>query len=69
MAVKCGLSEYESDAIKMDKVSVKETYANLIKWRHAFAHEGRSMTTLEEVIASLPIAEKVILALDHAMDQ
>ena len=53
----------------MDKVSVKETYANLIKWRHAFAHEGRSMTTLEEVIASLPIAEKVILALDHAMDQ
>ncbi len=46
---------------------MKETYANILTWRHKFAHEGVMLTTLEEVTAAYPVAKGVIEALDCAM--
>lgn len=62
------LSDEERSVLASDKVSVRETYANVLKWRHAFAHEGKKLTTLEEVTAAYPYARRVITVLDKAMN-
>jgi hypothetical protein len=46
---------------------MKGAYANILTWRHKFAHEGIMLTTLEEVTAAYPTAKRVIEALDSAM--
>ena len=61
------LVEEEVKIMKTKRVSLKETYVNLIKWRHTFAHEGLCLTTLEEVTEAFPIAKVVIFKLDEAM--
>lgn len=61
------LQKEEQNVLASDKVSVKETYANILKWRHAFVHEGKKLTTLEEITAAYPYARRVITILDTAM--
>ncbi|HRK63685.1 MAG TPA: HEPN domain-containing protein [Terricaulis sp.] len=62
------LNAEEQSVLASDKVSVRETYANVLKWRHAFAHEGKKLTTLEEISAAYPYARRVITVLDNAMN-
>lgn len=61
------LSAREAAVLAANQVSMKETYANILTWRHKFAHEGVMLTTLEEVTAAYPVAKGVIEALDSAM--
>lgn len=61
------LSDKESEILLKDRLSMKTTYANLLKWRHAFAHEGKKLATLDEVANSYEIAKQVILVTDAAL--
>lgn len=61
------LKQEEQAILASHKVSMTEAYTNLVKWRHAFAHEGKKLATLEEVKKALPLAKKVIHILDDAM--
>lgn len=40
--------------------SVKNSYANMLRWRHNFAHAGTRSSTLEEVRKSHLLAKRVI---------
>lgn len=64
--LKC-LSVEEAAVFAASQVSMKGAYANILTWRHKFAHEGVMLTTLEEVTAAYPSAKQVIRALDCAM--
>ena len=64
--LKC-LSANEVTVLAASQVSMKGAYANILTWRHKFAHEGVMLTTLEEVTAAYPAAKHVIQALDSAM--
>ena len=61
------LNEEEGKSLRDSKISIKETYGNLLQWRHAFAHEGDRLTTLEEVSKAFPTAKIVIFTLDKSM--
>jgi hypothetical protein len=61
------LDDAENEFLQQNRVSLKETYSNLLKWRHAFAHEGKKLASLEEAVAALPLSKKVIFVLDSAM--
>jgi hypothetical protein len=64
--LKC-LNAQEAQVLAASQVSMKGAYANILTWRHKFAHEGVMLTTLEEVTAAYPTAKRVIEALDSAM--
>lgn len=61
------IAEKEEELLKNRKLSMKTTYANLLKWRHAFAHEGKKLATLEEVAESYSVAKEVIFITDNAL--
>lgn len=61
------LNAEEASVLASDRVSLRDTWANLLKWRHAFAHEGVKLTTLEEVTVAYPIARRLVIVLDNAM--
>lgn len=61
------IGEKEDEVLKNQKLSMKTTYANLLKWRHAFAHEGKKLATLEEVAASYVVAKEIIFITDTAL--
>jgi hypothetical protein len=61
------LNTQEEIILASSQVSMKSTYANILTWRHKFAHEGIMLTTLEEITAAYPTAKCVIEALDRAM--
>jgi hypothetical protein len=42
------------------KTSVKESYANILRWRHAFAHSGQRASTLDEVRRTHAFAKRII---------
>ncbi|MDO9474886.1 MAG: hypothetical protein Q7J28_17720 [Caulobacter sp.] len=61
------LKAQEAAILAASQVSMKNTYANILTWRHKYAHEGVMLTTLEEITAAYPTAKRVIEALDNAM--
>ncbi|MBL0937162.1 MAG: hypothetical protein IBJ07_20675 [Rhizobiaceae bacterium] len=61
------LKEKERKLLMEEQRSLRETYANLIKWRHAFAHEGKKLATLDEVTQAYPVAREIIYITDSAM--
>lgn len=63
------LESTELRCLRTDSVSVKESYANLLTWRNAFAHEGviPSSATYEEVKRSYLFGKKLIECLAATM--
>lgn len=61
------LDDKENDYLRTHGVSIKESYSNLLKWRHAFAHEGKKLATLEEVVSCKDISRHVIFIIDETM--
>lgn len=61
------IADEETVVFKNEKVSLKKTYENLLTWRHAFAHEGKKLATLEEVSKAFPVAKRIIFKVDEAM--
>jgi hypothetical protein len=61
------MDEEERRILVSNRASMKEAYSNLLKWRHAFAHEGKKLSTLEEVTAAMPLAKRIIVLLDQTM--
>jgi hypothetical protein len=57
----------EKEILHIERQSIKETYANLLKWRHAFAHEAKILASLDEVVSAYPLAKNVVLLADEAM--
>lgn len=63
------VSNLEISTLNSDGISIKTTYANLIGWRHQFAHVGQipSTATYQEVVQSYHIGKQVIACLDEVM--
>lgn len=61
------IEEKELQILQDQRLSMKETYANLLKWRHAFAHEGKKLATLDEVASSYDVAKEVIFIADTTL--
>jgi RiboL-PSP-HEPN len=63
------LEVIELGCLKADRVSVKASYANLLTWRHGFAHEGTVPVnaTYEEVKKSYQYGRRVIECLADTM--
>jgi RiboL-PSP-HEPN len=57
----------EDEIMGTERLSAKASFENLIDWRHQFAHAGKRLATLEEVIATEKIARGIIWALDEVM--
>ncbi len=47
--------------------SALSSYANIINWRHAFAHALERQTTIDEVQKAYPLAKKILHALDESL--
>lgn len=63
------LEKLELESLKVEKVSIKSSYSNLLTWRHTFAHEGNMPTnaTYEEVKRSYQHGCKLIHCLAETM--
>ena len=63
------LNEVENSVFRSEGVSVKNSYNNIIQWRHDFAHEGRSPSTAtyNEVKQSYYTGKYLIECLYHTM--
>lgn len=59
----------ELASLKIDNVSIKACYGNLLTWRHGFAHEGTipANATYDEVKKSYLYGRKLIDCLSDAM--
>ena len=57
--------------LRIDSVSIKSSYGNLLTWRHGFAHEGviPANATYEEVKKSYLYGRKLIDCLSDAMQR
>lgn len=51
--------------------SIKESYKNLLTWRHEFVHAGRlpNQATFEEAIKAYHLGKKVLIALKETLQQ
>jgi len=63
------LEDIELESLKIDNVSVKSSYSNLLSWRHSFAHEGiiPVNATYDEVIKSYQYGCGLLHCLDKTM--
>lgn len=63
------LEVVELNSLKIDNVSVKSSYSNLLTWRHSFAHEGIIPTnaTYAEVKKSYQYGCSLLHCLDKTM--
>ena len=63
------LKDKENEILSSDGVSIKNSYNNVIQWRHDFAHEGKapSTATYEEVKNSYYAGKLLIECLFDAM--
>jgi len=61
------LDNKESEFLTRSGRSLREAYNNLLTWRHAFAHEGKKLATLDDVVSVLSLCEMVIYTLDDCM--
>lgn len=66
---KSKLEKLEIATLRTDGVSIKASYANLLTWRHAFAHVGTipATATYDEVKKAYLYGRRVIDCLDDAM--
>lgn len=63
------LGKVESLALKTKKISVLQSYNNVITWRHTFAHEGQvpAYATYNDVRSSYHVGKDVINCLAKTM--
>ncbi len=66
---KSKLDKAEVHYLRVQKKSIKNSYNNLLEWRHEFAHAGRIPThvTYHEVTQSYTAGKEVIRCLAEAM--
>lgn len=57
------LKEYYLDRVNSN---ILDSYVQLLKWRHDFAHTGQRVTTVEEVIKHHKLGKRVILIFSDA---
>ena len=65
------MDRVEKEAMRIERISVKGSYANLIDWRNEFAHGGQipAMATYEEVVKSYVVGKQVIVCLKESMNR
>lgn len=65
------LDNADTSRLRVDGVSVKSSYSNVITWRNEFAHAGRipSTVTYEEMTKAYEAGKEVIRCLAEAMQR
>ena len=65
------LDQAEDRLLRTSRVSVKNSYSNVIEWRNQFAHEGQipSTVTYGEIIKSYNAGKEVIHCLAQTMQR
>ncbi len=48
-------------------VDIKQSYSQLLRWRHAFAHTGARVTTVEEVLKHHAYAKRVLFIFSDSL--
>lgn len=61
------LNKIETKILASKKVSVKKGYENILTWRNAFAHEGKKLCSLDEVVNTEPVSREIITLIDSVM--
>jgi len=62
------LDESEYIFARRTQGSIKSSYANMLQWRHAFAHSGQRSATLEEVRISHLYCKRLLHCFAYALD-
>lgn len=47
--------------LKRTSINIEESYSQILRWRHTFAHTGTRVTTVEEVITHHKVAKRTVL--------
>lgn len=61
------ISRIDEEELRKVGASPVSSYANIISWRHAFAHALERQTTIDEVQKAYPLAKRIVHALDEAL--
>ncbi len=61
------IDDIEIHGVKSSGDSIKSAYANLLTWRHAFAHEGKKACTLDEAANAHKLAKLLILEFEKTL--
>ena len=63
------LDKQEQASLSSSRVSIKESYANVLNWRNKFAHEGEIANTMTyiEIKEAYQLGKEVIDCLDQAL--
>lgn len=48
------------------RLDIAESYGQLLKWRHSFAHSGARVTTVEEVLKHHKLGKRIIILFSDA---
>jgi len=65
------LNEVETRILTVQRVSLKNSYANLLNWRNEFAHGGNMPThaTFNEVVSSYQLGKELIKCIAESMQR
>ena len=68
---KTKVENIEKHFLKLQGISIKESYANIITWRNQFAHEGQipNTPTYDEVVKSYEAGKYVIICIGESMNR
>jgi len=64
---KSKLDLVEDQLIKKYGVSAKSSYANILRWRHAYAHSNQKLSTLGEVLSAAKYARFVVFVFERTL--